>query len=630
MAKNMLKIKKYFKFYAVFVLMLASFLLVSCFGVSTGEISNLDFSDGLTQPSSDDLDDYYSSVLILSDPGHEGEYYDNATGEVMDFYSLLDRQLSTLSQQLIYALNFVYGDHTQRVSILDVGNSVDGWSDSVDISIVGNALLTDNAFGAVSQILFSDASHQSAVAGFNGVEINNNPFNYSNAIKGGYVYQREEDNSGAFTSTLRPEDRWKYDGQLEDNAKIKNDLAQLIVDGSTENIDKVGVSYESALQRIDHLGFEGSETDLIASYVKSFVIGESQVNLDNQRRSIFVDNRVVVNPTTYSFNADGHYFKNYDFVVDMIVQRATLLASGGSYISAGSEVDDGSFVIYPKMARIAIDVFKPSEISAKLNEGLEEEMDYSNIEVNENPIFDEPRKILSFIFLPKVSQDLQDRFKAELDDDDSVNSNDEIYNQLDMFSIGSFSIGVKSSVESEYVNDFVDFIVRYSFLINVDGEELFSGYIDNDGYLDPEENTIIPGVNDDLNSADYFPNKNDVVVYGNKYSSADAIADYDMKKTISTDDEIVKISEYEGVAILDENGNLSAEIFHESDGLAYLKVWNNVFDITEKVEGVGVNAAFMGEKNFFQVFINFFEKNAPDKTIATQFLWLMFLSTTPC
>lgn len=652
------KLKLIYKFFATILIVICLFLCGGCLG-NNAQIDSSSSGSGSTTPSESkignpicdgaDADDYYLGCLLLTDATALGKYYDNVTESVVSFSDLIDREIETFLKQLVYSLNIIYGNNSTfpSNSSTDSYSLSSAWANNSNLIVFAQTLL-DNSHSCGNiggTYTFNCEACQSRLAGLNGQEIEDNPLNYENAILGGYSYDSA---TKLFTSNLNTTRQWLYRGGTEDIDSLKIAIAKILCVGDYN----ANITYDYCLENIDHLGYTDYELELLKTYVLDEIIGEANVAYDNSLSAMIGPSITITsgdsNTGNFLTNNTLHDYKSYTYVVDKLVSRMVELGTGGSYpLSNGQYPQVGVvdvYSVYPNLARINIEFKKFSEISSAVN-GIseadvanmsEEELNewYRNMESNNSnpePCFTPQSKLLSIIFLPKVSNSLAEDFKDSLA---------EKYGQTfasgydcNKFTIGSLSIGIGDGASSDYVNQYNEFLINLSFLVKIDGEKIIDGYIDNYSYSSASQ---YPNNEDARKILDYFPNEKDIIITNDEdlsYDSSKSVAGYDISNYIKNANYGTnkKISEYDGVDIVDDDGNLNSKYFKEVSGEKYLNVWNNLFTTSAKYSGVGsyvsgINAEFLGGDNFWQINFEYFvNTNGTKQSISSQFIYLMYL-----
>jgi len=304
---------------------------------------------------------------------------DDISGQTQTFNYLLDRQLSLLTEDLIYRLTAVYGPGAV-VTGAGAGYGFDGVPNSVanrfsevsnpDISGVGTAMVQNHSLIDMPVRFMGGAGNNPQYARSNGVLVNAplsvisideiasfalmfqnglhltdlHPLFWTirlqNAIVGGYSW-----NSGfeEWDNILNPSDAWQFpfssgagftilpahDAQTVFtnffNAQyepLKLALANILISGSYNDFNSI-TNYQQALSQIDRLGFVEQDKTNITNFILNHVIGSDIVARDNYHRQYIVapNNTLTGDPSDFS-NPLGRRYKAYELLIPAMVERA--------------------------------------------------------------------------------------------------------------------------------------------------------------------------------------------------------------------------------------------------------------------------------------------------------------------
>ena len=592
----------------------------------SGDVTNKDYGS----PSSTDIDDYFESVLILTDATPEGEFYDEISQSNMTFKDLLRRQITAFSEHLVFALKAIYGDGDMKT-----GSTVlTGYSIMLQAAnVLGSSHMNECGYSSSSKFNINCPKCQSLIAGL-GSTPSCNQLNYMNAINGGYVYEvkpyeNKEENkeqTGAFSTIVNSEYAWLSPMALTtDNLKLE--ISKILVsEGEPSDV------FDNNLKLIDHLGFTNYDIEQIKKYIFEKIIGLAIVNKDNELYESYFKNNSLVSNTTddvdqFPFNLNLHYFRAYEINVNAIIEVAlTMSTDGVQHVDKDGNYNGNNstrFKLYPDMLpRINVEVLKLRQISDKINGVWDEETGKivgGSVDGNQTPVLDDSKKLVSLIFIPKMNQDMIDDFRDGLED--TYGSNVANSYNCEEFGLGSFNIGLKNASSSSSV------VVKLKHNISITGlEEEFNQYVANSVFNEEK-------------SSDVFISENEIKLEKDKYDPEVYLACYDISSALEEKySKKVKISDFNGLEIF-KNNKLNDDFFHYDNWFddlfninATLKVQSSVFSVTGKTDEngkaiPGTNAVFNADSNFLQV--NFEYYNDSNEAIAPVELYLMYLSIWP-
>ena len=591
----------------------------------SGDDTNKDYGS----PSSTDIDDYFESVLILTDATPEGEFYDEISQSNMTFKDLLRRQITAFSEHLVFALKAIYGD-MQNGSV-----ALTGYSTLLAKDILGDISKQHDSKCEGSNGMFDVNCYkcQALIAGL-GSTPSCNQLNYVNAINGGYVYEvkqyeNKEENkeqTGAFSTIVNSAYAWLSPMALT-TENLKKEISKILVSEGEPSDD-----FDNNLKLIDHLGFTNYDIEQIKKYIFEKIIGLAIVNEDNNLYESYFKNNSLVSNTTddvdqFPFNLNLHYFRAYEINVNAIIEVALTMTTGmeqkvdenGKY--AGKAPTDLKLYV-DMLPRINVEVLKLRQISDKINGVWDEETGKivgGSVDGNQKPVLDDSKKLVSLIFIPKMKDEIIKKFKQELEilyGSDVANS----YN-CEEFGLGSFNIGLKNASSSSSV------VVKLKHNISITSlEEEFNQYVANSVFNEEK-------------SSDVFISENEIKLEKDKYDPEVYLACYDISAALEEKySKKVKISDFYGLEIF-KNNKLNDDFFHYDNWFddlfninATLKVQSSVFSVTGKTDEngkaiPGTNAVFNADSNFLQV--NFEYYNDSNEAIAPVELYLMYLSIWP-
>lgn len=561
----------------------------------------------------------YSGVYLLIDAEPSTKFYDDVTKSNKTFKEVLDRQFEAIAEQIVYALNIIYGTNAETSHMLS------SFPVSIqDFKVLGSAETATEKCGVHTgnNLGLGCADCLAKVAGLRGA-FENNPFNFDNTIAGGYEYDEE---TVAFTQTLRTSSRW-VSGTTLSTTSIKEAIARVFADGSFNS----NLSYDNALEQIDHLGitksiqiedkFTKSEEQMIIDYVLNYVIGTKNVQDDNAIKNLFGANASIQiadkGVEAFTGNIKKHHYKAYEDVVRFVVQKALSIGLDGTYLNDEGVFESGTKTMFPTMPRITIKYFPISYFRENCEgksyydtsdmENWDEE-DWAEYEENTSKdvvfynIMKNNQKIIGMIMLPGMddeslkehTENLKKKYGEEF-----VNNWDELgYVYADYICFG-FN-GVKGME---------NFLLTPEFHIKAQGETIFDGYIKNDYYKE---------------SSGFHKSETECQVFYKDFYVFDEcgglVTSYNLKGAQEENGVRKRMAPYDGVKLVNLLGQYHEDYFVSGKQ----KVWSNLFDVQPRYNEKdldtfipGINAEFKGGNNFVQINFEYYNEagnniDAPD------------------
>ena len=557
------------------------------------------------------IDDYYEGVAILTDATPYGKFYDDHTKTVKTFKELLDRQITSFCEYLVFGIKSVYGNTAGAQTTLSGYN----------INILTNQVLGENAISPNTSAYVNTPEGQAYISKINNTT-GTTQLNYDNAINGGYLFKLVDESDpskgGSFSSEVNTSRKWANPGKLTVE-NLKNEISAFMISSGTAS------TYDSNLENIDHLGFTTIEASAIANYILQEIIGASNVSYDNALKerftTYFVSNLITTEENKDVFSIiDMHYYRAYTLNIATIVSTALTTATDAKqHINAdGSFAESKSknkeyFRLFPLLPRVNVTVEKVSDITKNLNSiiGGEDNLKEAVIETHE--------KFVSLILLPKLDEEVISDFKSYLSD----KYGSEVANSYacDQFEVGSYNISLKNANTD-------DVKVKLKFNVSIESEEaqkelgagkytVLNDYVNNSAY------------EKDNNSSNCFEYETTFILSKGKYNNEKDLASFDLSSAIKNKyNKKLKIKNYNGVEIFKDN-KLNEDYFYKKDKDALLKVDNNLFSLVQKtnINGEatqGVNAVFNAKSNYVQ--INFEYYNSKNIAISPVPIYFMYFS----
>ena len=615
--------------------------------------------ESVVKLNSEKADDFFSGMLIMYDAGHNGEFYDEATGKNQKFVDLLDREITTFTTHLMFALNVMYGDNATvssddiDIDLLALNTTIkDLWGGISGLMVNSSTILSDSLGSEGSCVLNTNnleqekealASSISLVAGMGTNPLGiYNQFNFNNAIKGGYVYEQTTNNEengngevvqgkGKFTEEINTANAWSLDiTNSTYNETIRNAIANIVATGKYEQSSLNG-SYDEALEKIEYLGFSPNDLANIAKYVCENVIGSAYTIDEGIRQSIstgYVDVKgSSEDEDLYPTAKNTHYYKAYNFAVQILVERMAYVTTEGLYTTSTdyeSAPESSKILTYIVMPRTAIAIRKCSEVfdsTETEDDAFDEDGMYDengNVNLKYEPVLSYV-KLKQIVFLPKLSLSVLLKYVQELQDE--YGSNYSSYYDP-RFQVQAINIGLNGTIFSEESR----FICLPTFTISAEGEIVYSDKCKIDGADDPDLD--VEAYHDEYSfELDYI------------YNAGKDEASFNIGDAMNGK----KFSNYDGVAVFDEDDKPSSEYFHK-DGLLgdYTLILNKGASYDEESKAIyqintddngNFKFTFNGGQNFLQIDFSYFDldsgdiyKNETAIKIETQIIDLVTLS----
>lgn len=342
-------------------------------GSTGGSDGDFDFEDAVQKPepeppqkgenesNSANFEDYFSGYRVLTEGDSNFAMFDDVTGTKQTFNFLLDRQITTLAQDILYRLYLVYGTNTY-------GNTAGvngGLSKPLAISDGTAAVLR-------SDLLTKEHNHDENVKHISSGEIvlpnidciycyqlvidgnqswlyDDGYIKFSSAIIGDNYDYDEINHIFKPNSIKKPwlknnETYYVNNANNYDNINntylnnFKMAIAKILV-GDSENYLQDNYSendYNNLLTRINRLGFfvkpqENADSsityddDKILDYIKNGVIGNSLVLDDQNIYNMFTEEEKKDIGLLFDLTGEDikkHYYKGYNIVLPNIVKMA--------------------------------------------------------------------------------------------------------------------------------------------------------------------------------------------------------------------------------------------------------------------------------------------------------------------
>ncbi len=251
---------------------------------------------------------YNNETLTVKDP---------VTNEQVAFTTLLDRQITILSQDLLYRLTAVYGEGMSDATTEQYGKSfylkygapIADYAYGLDKAFVNSHYLLERAtsyVGLLPRFLNSEGNFDTRVSpkiteassyadiifsggwidGFSSPLTKN--FNFENSIIGTLTWvDNEDENLGYFDNTYTTNLQWswlEYDGNASNYFtsyldEFKLEIAKIL---SPEHLITTGLTYNQIVSKIEYLGFNTNDYNQIVEMILNKVIGTENAELDNQ------------------------------------------------------------------------------------------------------------------------------------------------------------------------------------------------------------------------------------------------------------------------------------------------------------------------------------------------------------
>ncbi len=355
-------------------------------GSTGGSDGGFDFEDAVQKPepeppqkgenesNSANFEDYFSGYRVLTEGDSNFAMFDDVTGTKQTFNYLLDRQITTLAQDILYRLYAVYGNEPY-------GKDSEGKSKEYVLNnLYGNitpakvnweTLLTQQeihnnlSHGIANRSVNIDCifCYQDLINNNKANALNNNNFLIlRNAIRGDFHYYDENlglidynteyfydsDNDGTLDATKKYDPTpflWKYSNGAESFDSwlnnylnsFKMSIAKILV-GDSENYLQDNYSendYNNLLNRINRLGYfvkpeENSDASIkyddekVLDYIQKNIIGDNLIkeNSDIYNTYTAEDKLLQIKFPNTLEGKNKHYYKGYNIVLPNIVKMA--------------------------------------------------------------------------------------------------------------------------------------------------------------------------------------------------------------------------------------------------------------------------------------------------------------------
>ncbi len=341
-------------------------------GDSTGgSDGGFDFEDAVQKPepeppqkgenesNSANFEDYFSGYRVLTEGDSNFAMFDDVTGTKQTFNYLLDRQITTLAQDILYRLYAVYGTDTYSLTKYKTKELAISSTTSTAYAKKENLLTNSTEHNPNLEHISSGETvlpnidciycYQLVVFG-NASRLNNNSrIKISSAITGenldyDITVEQFKDTGNYIKKPWNKGDETFYNKNAinEDNANnlylnnFKMAIAKILV-GDSENYLQDNYSendYNNLLNRINRLGFfvkpeENADSsityddDKILDYIKNGIIGKSLIDDDERYYNLFSeDDKYNIKTWLNESEVSKHYYKGYNIVLPNIVKMA--------------------------------------------------------------------------------------------------------------------------------------------------------------------------------------------------------------------------------------------------------------------------------------------------------------------
>ena len=575
----------------------------------------------------------FQGVYVICEADDSTKFYDDVTKSNKNFDFLLERQYETLAEYLVYALTVIYGDsHTKTKTLTQFSNAVVN-----DFEVIGIAKSRDTSCGkhTGNKINIGCSECLAKIANLR-KEFKNNPFNFKNAIAGGYEY---DSSSASFTSNINSNSSAWVSGTTLNVTTIKEALVRGLATGDFTST----ISYDDAKLKIDHLGFTKSiqvgdkttlsEVSLIKEYILKNIIGDTLVKTDNTIRNNLGGSTATIEVgdsagiDIFAPETTKHYYKAYEDVVNLIVDKAMDLGIDGSFKEQDGDkqgtFENDTLTIFPQMPRIVVEYYPANKFCSKsvgtpyedddsmseeeLKKALEE---YGNTALKD--VMKNAKKVLSVIALPSLSDEAMKSRRKFI----SGKYNEEVAKEwesiggMNSILLDQFALGVNGDKNTNG-----KYIVKPRFYAKAQGNVILDSYIKNSDYRDVsdqfEEKDIYQYSEDEI-LVQYHERK---IIYDDLYKYS-AVANYNLSSAVDKyieekEIESKRMLEYDGVSLVSKLGFYNKTYFNGK----VQKVWADIFDIQGKYNQdnlsefiSGVNAVFKGGDNFLQVSFEYYNE----------------------
>ncbi len=619
----LVKTKLFFKRVFVFMLCSVTIFLSGCGfpSPSIGYFKNAEspvVESEIKNPTTD-IRDYFSGVIICTEPENDTLFYDKVDKNEKTFVALLERQFSLMAEHIDFALKAFYinsalGKEKQSTYI-----------DTIEFNKFTLISPGENEFstkarscthGTVNLIDLNCGECISWMAGERSDLKEINPFNFTRAIDGGYIYNE----TGEFGTEINTARKWIGADNLTMN-NVKMQLAKIVATGEYSALGTVtSGQYNAYLNSINHLGFTEStfgeeiaigEVDVIKEFILNNIIGSANVEYDD---NLFPsgNDKIILNPGGDPFedNPEKHYYKSYRILVNKFMDKAVTISKNGKYPNYGSN----DFAVYLKFPRI-------NAMYKHINEFYD-----FNVSPFE-PVLESAEKIKSIVFLPEVNTaKFYDRNEQLV-----IKYGDFYKDWPDKY---AFYLPSDWFMNFVCANDAVldEFVLKLKFNVMAQGVEILDSYLP----LFPIQ-TRSDFITSDLDMVAMSPTK--LIEHGvtNKLIEENTIRRIEAEKFMSiynispasSDMQQRRLTDYDGVVLYDPVwGSLDSEFFKNDK----LVAGSDLFQIAPKTNLqqpetfiAGADTFFNRGNNCFQIFLEYY--NMQYEPITTQDVNIVYMTS---
>lgn len=564
-----MKKRRFFKIICCFCLLLCStFFLTACTGGGSGGSGSSSGYDsdnppkpdpGKQPPSSGDdsdididddgniggngqvakFEDYFSGYTVLTDGDGEYVVQDAAKTKILGqdkypttkFNVLLDRQIDVLAQDILYRLNYVYGEieSTEKNNIYQLNREADNYNENNPYVASTEYMISEKETAVVDYktLLLDDLnneqhddSHSNTTVYANCLSCYQNSFSSASnsrinaintimlqgALKGKYTSLSNE-GVNELVDTEIENNRWKYYNKfssLDTSTEAKNEfkmaIAQCLVGNNAVGNYEFN-TYKNLLNTINNLGYFDSqivykngnvEVNKLVEYINNYIIGNDLITFDKDvfNCTYFKQNNYLIN-ARFIMNApynDSELFsqedikysprlyKAYDLIVPAIVNQAL----NNTFTNTNKS-------IYPTFARVNLGKGTFDTYTIKKNDTEVQEMTTTG-----------PLKLNSIILKPvKGSKPVALQLQIAVARDLKTGENSKDINDLACY---AHDVVVELEVSIVYYKDGTIF----NKVFTPDGEESSTVTIDSKGYVPTYIDTSDP--NFDPTKVTFDPN----------------------------------------------------------------------------------------------------------------------------
>lgn len=342
--------------------------------------------------------DYFDDAYLLVDPGYDAEFINGYTGQSTQFYSLVERQVETLTEDIYAKLNYVYGQVGGDSTIIKDELGLYGLyvlpSITIEQTLTSQNLTDaeDDTTAGVKKYNLSSLNDLSLIAQLNtrlDAPIKPNtrimPLYFANAINGGYTYSYVIANdivNEGYTDTLNTSRAWAYANVSNLKQLLMLNIAEVLAGYNLSDLSATysASAYLGALAAVDHLGLMQADISALKSYLLNKVIGTDNIEYDFTCLNAFngiVDGNIDIDETVGNVvlegdnliisgnlgfdaqlhinNAEGlyclpfiemHNYKAYEVVIDAIVEQASKLMLTHS---VNTDVKVSAYTQFPRL-----------------------------------------------------------------------------------------------------------------------------------------------------------------------------------------------------------------------------------------------------------------------------------------